>query len=287
MEKLDYLLVKFEEHLKITRYAERSIPSYVHNVKLYLDYLKSIGIQNIAAADKQVLADYQATVYLQTHKGKPLSPVTQGIRLIAVHAFYRYLLKYQYVTYDPSAHLELPKAPDQLPRNILSKKEIGEILSAPDIETTLGLRNRAILEVLYTTAIRASELCNLAVNDLNLSGRELRINQGKGGKDRMVPLGEMAADFIEIYLNEARPKTGCFQSILTLCHQPRQADRPEELGKNCWPVLPKGRHQKGDNAPLPAPYLRHPLAERQSRHPADSKTIGTCFNRQHSSIYQS
>ena len=269
MEKLDYLLVKFEEHLKITRYAERSIPSYVHNVKLYLDYLKSIGIQNIAAADKQVLADYQATVYLQTHKGKPLSPVTQGIRLIAVHAFYRYLLKYQYVTYDPSAHLELPKAPDQLPRNILSKKEIGEILSAPDIETTLGLRNRAILEVLYTTAIRASELCNLAVNDLNLSGRELRINQGKGGKDRMVPLGEMAADFIEIYLNEARPKLAASnQSLLFVTNHGKRIDL-----KSLERIVGRCCQKAGIKKAITPHCLRHTCATHLLKGKADIRQI--------------
>ena len=100
----------------------------------------------------------------------------------------------------------------------------------------------------------------------------------------MVPLGEMAADFIEIYLNEARPKLAASnQSLLFVTNHGKRIDL-KSLERIVGRCCQKAGHQKGDNAPLPAPYLRHPLAERQSRHPADSKTIGTCFNRQHSSI---
>ena len=269
MEKLDYLLVKFEEHVKVIGFANRTVSSYVHNVKLYLDYLKSIGIQNIAEADRQVLADYQATVYLQTHKGKALSPVTQGLRLTSLHTFYRYLLKYGYVLYDPSSVLELPKVPDHLPRNILSKKEIGEILAAPDIETPMGLRDRAILEVLYTTGIRNSELCNLTVNDLNLSDRELRINMGKGGKDRLVPLGELAADFIEIYLNEVRPKLATSnQSVLFVT---KQGERISPWGLKR--IVARYSKKAGIKKQITPHCLRHTCATHLLKGKADIRQI--------------
>lgn len=120
--------------------------------------------------------------------------------------FFQYLTRFDLALFDPAADLALPKRPRQLPRNILSKKEMGALLSRPNLEKPLGLRDRAILEVFYATGIRVSELANLTINDLDLSAGELRINQGKNKKDRIVPLGEMACDFLEIYLHEARPR---------------------------------------------------------------------------------
>ena len=206
MEKLDLLLLKFIENLKNRGFSERSIPNYEQNVKLFLDYLKELKVRNIAEADRRVLTDYQTRVYLTSFRGKPLAPATQQLRLSCVRTFYQYLLKAGIVNYDPSSNLELPKTPKQLPKGILSKKEIGALLSVPDLETTRGTRDRAILEIIYSTGIRASELCNLNLNDLDLSSGELRINKGKGGKDRIVPLGKVACDFLEFYLREARPK---------------------------------------------------------------------------------
>jgi len=206
MTKLDGLLLKFTEHMKTSGFSGRTIPDYVHNVRLFLDFLEELGIGNIAEADRRVLADYQARVCLETHKGKPLTPATQMARLTCVRTFYRYLLKAKAVLHDPSSDLDLPKRPKTLPRNILTKKEIGRLLSEPDLENPLGLRDRAIIELFYATGIRVSELCNLTLGDIDLAGGELRVNQGKNQKDRIVPVGEYARDFLELYLHEARPK---------------------------------------------------------------------------------
>lgn len=206
LEKLDFLLLKFMEYMKVTGFSDRTIPDYVHNVKLFLEYLKTLGIENIAEVDRQVLHDYQVGVYLQTFKGKPLAPATQRTRMTCVKTFFQYLTKSGMTVYDPSADLDLPKRPIQLPRGVLSKKEIGELLSKPNLESPLGMRDRAILEVFYSTGIRVSELCNLTIHDLNLNIGELRVNRGKNKKDRIVPLGEVACDFLELYLHEARPK---------------------------------------------------------------------------------
>jgi integrase/recombinase XerD len=93
-----------------------------------------------------------------------------------------------------------------LPRNILTKKEIAKLLEAPEMDSPLGIRERAILEVFYSTGIRASELCNLRLNDIDLVRGELRVNQGKNAKDRVVPLGDIACDYLAAYLQIARPK---------------------------------------------------------------------------------
>jgi integrase/recombinase XerD len=215
MDKLDFLVLKFTEHLKVCEYSDRSIPDYIRNTKFFIDFLRDLKIENIAEADRRVLADYQAKIYLDTYKGKPLTSATQKNRLTAVRTFFRYLLKTGQVLYDPSSDITMPKRPKLLPKNILTKKEIGELLSAPNLETHLGVRDRAILETFYSTGIRVSELCNLTLNDININEGELRVNKGKGQKDRVVPLGELACDYIEFYLRDARSKlTDSNQEIL-------------------------------------------------------------------------
>lgn len=206
LEKLDLLLLKFVEHMKINGFAERTVITYELNVRFFLNYLKTLEIENIAEVDRRILNDYQAAVYLETHKGKPLAPSSQQGRLIAVKAFYRYLIKTGIVLYDPTTVIDLPRRPDSIPRNILNKKEISTLLSAPNLETPLGIRDRAIFELLYSTGIRAGELRNLTLDDVDFNHGEVRINKGKGKKDRIVPLGEMASDYLEFYLQEARPK---------------------------------------------------------------------------------
>lgn len=206
MDKYDFLLLKFAEYLAINNFSERTIANYTQNVRCFFEYLKSQGIENIMEADRQTVSGYQAAVYMQTFKGKPLSPVTQRGRINAIKALYRYLIKNNLAHYDPTSSLSLPKCPSRLPRNILSKKEVGRLLSAPSLETPAGLRDRAILELFYATGVRTSELCNLTINDIDLNGGELRINQGKNAKDRIVPLGEAAREYLEAYLKEARPK---------------------------------------------------------------------------------
>lgn len=228
MDKLDFLLLKFGEHLKVIQFAERSIPTYIKNVEYFIDYLRSLEITNINEADRQVIRDYQTYTYLQTYKGKPLSPVTQGIRLTAVHAFYRYLLQTGQVLYDPSIDLQMPKCPEQLPKGILSKKEIGELLSAPNLETPLGIRDRAILEVFYSTGIRCTELINLTLQDIDLNSGEIRINQGKNAKDRLAPLGEVARDFLEAYLHQSRPKlAGSGENLLFVTYRGKRLLRSD------------------------------------------------------------
>jgi integrase/recombinase XerD len=198
------LLVKFEEYMQSRGFSARTIPDYLHNVKLFLEYLEGVGIAAIGEVDRALVADYQIRLLDQTHRGRPISSVTKLRRLSTVRCFCGYLVKSGALTADPTTDLELPKRPKHLPKNILTKKEMGKLLALPDLKTPLGIRDRAILEVFYSTGIRASELCNLTLNDIDIARGELRINQGKNAKDRVVPLGEVACDYLELYLRKSR-----------------------------------------------------------------------------------
>jgi integrase/recombinase XerD len=282
MTKLELLHLKFTEHMKVIGFSDRTIPDYAHNVKLFLDYLQELKIENITEVDRQCVRDYQARVYLQTYRNRPLSPATQRARLGCVKTFCQYLLKGGLVLYDPTSGLEMPKRPNQLPRNILSKKEIGQLLSKPNLETPLGIRDRAYLEVFYSTGIRVSELCNLKLNDIDLKGGELRVNLGKNKKDRVVPLGEVASDYLEFYLNEARPKlTTTSQDILFVSKNGL---------KMHYTTVSKLIHNYGKKAGLKRPVsphsLRHTCATHLLKGKADIRHIQAILGHEHLSSTQ-
>ena len=214
MKKLELWLVKFNHYLKTNGFSETSIPDYLRNVNHFFNFLRELSVDTVAEVDRRIISEYTEWVYRQRFRGKPLCAVTRKKRLSCIKTFYRYLLKTEAVLCDPTSTMELPKTTDQLPRDILTKTEIGKLLSIPDIETVMGLRDRTILEVFYSTGIRVSELCGLELENVELRNEELKV-KGKGGKERMVPLGEVVCDYLDLYLSESRPKLATpEQSIL-------------------------------------------------------------------------
>ena len=122
--------------------------------------------------------------------------------LSSVRGFYRYFLREQRIQEDPTQHLEHPKQARELPRS-LGASDVENLLAAPDIETTIGLRDRAMLELLYASGLRVSELIALQLVSVNLRQGVVRV-VGKGNKERLVPVGETALDWLQRYLREAR-----------------------------------------------------------------------------------
>lgn len=152
-----------------------------------------------------ISASYQKHLHHYRKDGdKPLAMATQRLRLTAVKVFYRWLAKQGYLSYSPLEMIELPKRTKQLPKSILSEKEVEQVLNIIDINTITGLRDRAMIETLYSTGIRRLELLSLQLNNLDRSRGWVRVNQGKGHKDRIIPIGDRALQWIEKYLNESR-----------------------------------------------------------------------------------
>ena len=122
--------------------------------------------------------------------------------LSAMRGFYRYLLLTQQIATDPSAQLEHPKNPRPLP-TVISAQQVEALLAAPSVDTPIGLRDRAMLEVLYASGLRVSELIGLQLTSINLRQGLVRVT-GKGGKERLVPMGEAAMHWLDVYLRQAR-----------------------------------------------------------------------------------
>lgn len=138
--------------------------------------------------------------------GEWLAPSTVANLLYAARGFFRSLAERGIIRTDPSVRLRIPALPQPLPRAVPSAGEVLAILEGPDLRTRLGLRDRAIFEVLYSAGIRRGELVGLCVEDVDLRGGTLFVHRGKGGRDRVVPLGPRAAGWVSRYLTAVRPR---------------------------------------------------------------------------------
>jgi len=154
-----------------------------------------------------MLESYQrACFHYRKRDGHPLSFRSQSQRLLAVRAFFKWATRQHHLLHNPASEIDLPKVEQRLPRPALSQAEAELVLSQPELADPAGLRDRAMLEVLYATGIRRSELAHLAVFDVDDDRETLLVRQGKGKRDRMVPIGERALLWVRRYLTEARPK---------------------------------------------------------------------------------
>jgi integrase/recombinase XerD len=198
------------EHLKALAahgYAVHTQKNRRAHLRQFTTWCELRGITTAPEITREALELYRHWLYeRRTKEGKPLAWGTQAQKLVAVRQWLAWLAKTERLLHDPASALELPKLPRRLPRAVLSASEAEAVLARPDAETTLGLRDRAILEVLYSTGIRRAELAGLLLPDVDFERGILLVREGKGGKDRFVPVGERALVWVEIYLNRARPR---------------------------------------------------------------------------------
>ncbi len=137
---------------------------------------------------------------------RSLKPRTRGVRLQIVQGFFRWLVEKELVLVDPTAALVVSFKRRSLPRHVLSEAQVGRLLDAPSRRTPIGLRDRALLSLLYSTGLRRSEVSSLDVADVDLTEGTVFVRRGKGGKPRLVPLGESAAQDVVAYVTKGRPE---------------------------------------------------------------------------------
>jgi integrase/recombinase XerD len=200
-------LVDFLAWTAARQYSAMTVKARRIELGYFIDWCEERAIRRPDEVTRGILERYRQHVYTYRRKtdGAPLSHQTQAKRLISVRAFFQWLARQHHLLYNPASELELPKQQQRLPRHILSVAEVEQVLNACDTTDRLGLRDRAMLETLYSTGMRRAELTGLRADDLDLNRGTVFVRQGKGAKDRVVPIGERACRWVERYLFQVRP----------------------------------------------------------------------------------
>jgi len=201
---------QYLEWLLVCNYSERTTETREKSLLPFIDWCGQRQLFYPTQITKQILDRYQRSLfYRRKANGEAVSFRFQHSQLTAIRVWFRWLMRQDYLTSNPASELQSPRIEKRLPQMILSVREVELILHQPDTTTALGLRDRAILEVLYSTGIRRMELINLRVGDVNVEEQTLSVRQGKGKKDRFLPLGERAAAWVKKYLYESRSELCC------------------------------------------------------------------------------
>lgn len=199
------MVERYLEWTKIKAYSEETTKIRRQSLSRFLAWCEEREIGRASEITKPILESYQRYLYNYRKKdGRELTISSRYAHVVSLCQFFRYLSKYNLILFNPASELELPKVRIRLP-NVLSVAEVEQVLSRIDVKEPLGLRNRAMLETLYSTGMRRAELMHLQVHDLDAQRGVVLVRLGKGGRDRMLPIGERALAWVEKYLAEARP----------------------------------------------------------------------------------
>ncbi|MDE1506141.1 site-specific tyrosine recombinase XerD [Ligilactobacillus salivarius] len=192
---MDYL-----HYLKVERgLSENTINSYGIDLKLFLEYLRENEIPSFKQVNKEVIVNYMQA---EKNNNKANSSILRSVS--SLRKFFQYLAQEKIIEKDPMLLIDTPKKKQHLPQ-VLTKEEVEKLLHSPNTGQVLGLRDRAMLELMYATGLRISEIINLKLEDLHLTMGTLQ-TLGKGHKERIVPVGDEAIKWVNRYLEEARPK---------------------------------------------------------------------------------
>ena len=195
------ILNDFEKYQRVLHMADTTIEWERNLLSWFLKYLEEQDIELLTDVDTRTMLRYQIYVSeLKNNKNEAYNPRTQNMAISVVRKTFKMLRRQGAVFVNPTEVMESAKLPQTLPRNILSVKEMKKVLSLDS-----SFRNKAIMEVLYSSGMRSSELRNLDLNDLNPDEKTIFIRLGKGSKDRVVPCGLMAWKCLQRYLKNERP----------------------------------------------------------------------------------
>ena len=206
MNDMQKMINRFFEWMGVKNYSRETIVSWRLLLKYFNAWCEERDVIRPQDVTRPLLERYQRFLFHYINKkGQRLNVNTRHNRLIPVRAFFKWLAKNNYILFNPAGELELPRLEYRLPRNVLTRQEAETILNGIDLTTPMGLRDRAMLETLYSTGMRRTELCNLKLNDINMDKGIVMICEGKYKKDRVIPIGERAVLWIEKYLHDLRP----------------------------------------------------------------------------------
>lgn len=206
-QSLYHQMRQYLEWQRVRNYSGRTIENRENNLRLFIAWCDERGVTRPQEVTRPILERYQRHLFLyRKPNGEALSGGSQMKRLEPVRGWFRWLVRQLRILSNPAADLEMPRVEKRLPKHILSAEEAERILNEPDVTSAMGLRDRAMLETLYSTGVRRAELAALKVHDIDFDRGTLMVRQGKGKRDRLIPIGERALAWIRKYLDQARPQ---------------------------------------------------------------------------------
>lgn len=188
----DYL-----ESLRVRHYSAATVKSREQSLRSFQTHLESVGVADLRAVNRETLVDYQRELL------RVYSVGTVRVLLAGVRHFFAHLENTDAILLNPTLGVPLPKEERRLPKRILQPSEVRKVLSAPD-ESPKGIRDRALLELFYSSGIRREEMARLTLPDVDIKNGFVRVTRGKGARDRVVPIGPCACDALARYLKDAR-----------------------------------------------------------------------------------
>lgn len=243
--------------------AANTLAAYRRDLTSFAQWLAGHGSTGLDAAQAADIQEWFAARHAATKAS------TSNRRLAALKRYYLWALRQGRVTGDPCLTLRAAKRVARFPKT-LSEGQVEQLLQAPNERTDLGLRDRAMLETLYATGLRVSELVNLKLLDVSLNEGVVRVIMGKGGKDRLVPMGAEAAYWIEQYLAQARPALLKSRRCDAIFVTARAAAMTRQ---SFWLIVKKYALQADIHTPLSPHVLRHAFATHLLNHGADLRVV--------------
>lgn len=270
---MDDWVSEFLYHLQYERHlAANTIESYGRDLRDYMRFVK----------DRAMLAERERIIaYMAELRNSGKSSATIARRMAALKSFFHYLIREEYLNTDPMEHLSTPKSERRLPA-ILSVLEVEKLLEAPDSGTPMSIRDRAMLEMLYATGIRVSELCGLTINDWWDNPPKIRC-LGKGSKERYVPMGRMALKWLTRYLAVSRPRLLGPQESDTLFLNHRGSAMTRQ---GFWKIIKKYALKVGITKPITPHTVRHSFATHLLENGADLRAVQEMLGHQDISTTQ-
>ncbi len=241
----------FLSYLRVERaLSQNTIDAYRRDLAEFAGYTAKKGLQKPTQVKRGDLVDFLGTLY-----ARKLDARSVARHLVSLRQFFRFLLTDELIQDDPAISVESPKFRQSLPE-FLSVEEVERLLTQPEVSTAVGLRDKAMIELLYSAGLRVSELCSLAVDDLHLDAGSLRC-VGKGNKERLVPVGRRALAVIQQYLKKARPEILGERNSRYLFVN-RNANKLDRIG--FWKLLGRYGRKAGLRKSLKPHMLRHSFA---------------------------
>jgi integrase/recombinase XerD len=200
------LLLRFVAWRRERNWSQTTLKTQTHHQYHFIRWANERGLHYAADITRPILERYQRHLYqYRKSNGEALSSRTQRSQLGPLVVWFRWLTRQNLILANPAADLELPKLEKHLPRHILSVEDVEHVLGLPDLSTAQGIRDRTLMELLWSTGLRRSEVAKLDLYSVDGSRKTVTVRQGKGKKDRVIPIGERALRWVEHYKHQVRP----------------------------------------------------------------------------------